>query len=158
MKKRKNNETKLLNSISALLILLFIGLFSSCSSDIPQICKISLGIDETQSRSLSATIDPINNYTVFYKSIYKGSDSHVFGDMSLSDSYNKLSTNGILVSQGLWEIKAIFKPKKINEPKTYIPTESDIVASSGDIFINLNTSNITVRFNSNKGYLDFSSY
>lgn len=158
MKKRKNNKTKLLNSVSALLILLFIGLFSSCSSDIPQICKISLGIDETQSRSLSATIDPINNYTVFYKSIYKGSDSHVFGDMSLSDSYNKLSTNGILVSQGLWEIKAIFKPKENNEPQTYIPTESDIVASSGDIFINLNTSNITVRFNSNKGYLDFSSY
>lgn len=159
MEKRRINQTKSFKLITALLLLLFIAFFSSCSSETPQLCNISINLNDNRSRSLTATIDPLNNYTVYYKSIYKGSDSQSYGNMSSSDSFNRLTSSGILVSQGLWEIQAIFKPTKVDEPNTYIPPKGEVIATSGDIFINLNTTSITVRFPSDKkGYMDFDSY
>ena len=146
MEKRGINKTKSFKLITALLLLLFIAFFSSCSYETPQLCNISINLNNNRSRSLTATIDPLNNYTVYYKSIYKGSDSQAYNNMSSSDSFNRLTSSGILVSQGLWEIQAIFKPTKVDEPNTYIPTKGDVIATSGDIFINLNTTSITVRF------------
>ena len=59
-------------------------------------------------------------------------------------SYNRLTGEGIIVSQGLWEVQVVFS----NEEKTsYTESEATslIHATSGDIFINLNTTSITVE-------------
>ena len=77
--------------------------------------------------------------------------------MSETDSFKKLTGNGILLSQGLWEIEAIFKETDCGD--TYSPADNEPVASSGLIFINLNTSSIPVSFpEGTDGYLNISSY
>lgn len=76
--------------------------------------------------------------------------------MSNSSSFNKLTSSGILVSQGLWEIQAIFKES--DQGNMYTPTEGELIASSGDIYINLNTQSITVSFTSNEGYVCLTQY
>ena len=140
-------------------MLLVIALVSACSSETHQLCNIRINLEEENSRSLSA--EPLKNYTIYYKSIYRGSSpSKAYGDMSDSSYFKKLTTNGILVSQGLWEIQAIFKVT--DQGDTYTPTNEDLdldlIATSGNIYINLNTKSIAVRFSSNKGYVYFSSY
>ena len=45
-----------------------------------------------------------------------------------------------------------------NVGDTYTPSEGEPIASSGDIFINLNTKSINVRFSSGTGYMKISSY
>ena len=90
-----------------LLALIVVVLISSCSSDIPQLCNVSVQLEGSGSRELSAVIDPLSGYTIYYKSIYKGSGAS-YGNMAESDPYKKLDKNGILVSQGLWEIKVVF--------------------------------------------------
>ncbi|MGN0840934.1 MAG: hypothetical protein ACI4NB_08905 [Candidatus Ornithospirochaeta sp.] len=139
-----------------LLAALFVALISSCSSETPQLCKISISLDNDKSRSISAEIDPLTSYTIYYKSIYKGSAPQAYGDMSNSSSFNKLTSSGILVSQGLWEIQAIFKES--DQGNMYTPTEGELIASSGDIYINLNTQSITVSFTSNEGYVCLTQY
>lgn len=142
-----------------LLTILFISLISSCSVESPQICNIRITLDEDRSRAISAQIDPLNTYTIYYKSIYRGSDpSKAYGDMSNSSSFNKLTSSGILVSQGLWEIQAIFKETDQDDTDTYTPTKGELIASSGNIYINLNTQSIAVSFTSNEGYVRLTQY
>ena len=152
-------KTCFLRALTILLTLLVIALVSACSSETHQLCNIRINLEEENSRSLSA--EPLKNYTIYYKSIYRGSDpSKAYGDMSNYSYFKKLTTNGILVSQGLWEIQAIFKDT--DQGDTYTPTNEDLdldlIATSGNIYINLNTKSIAVRFSSNKGYVYFSSY
>ena len=152
-------KTCFLRALTILLMLLVIALVSACSSETHQLCNIRINLEEENSRSLSA--EPLKNYTIYYKSIYRGSSpSKAYGDMSDSSYFKKLTTNGILVSQGLWEIQAIFKVT--DQGDTYTPTNEDLdldlIATSGNIYINLNTKSIAVRFSSNKGYVYFSSY
>lgn len=140
-----------------LLALIVVVLISSCSSDIPQLCNVSVQLEGSGSRELSAVIDPLSGYTIYYKSIYRGSGAS-YGNMAESP-YKKLDENGILVSQGLWEIKVILSTNPQWDGKGTGST-SDLVASSGDVFINLNTTSITVQLQNNigKGYIYISSY
>lgn len=152
-------KTCFLRALTILLTILVIALVSACSSETHQLCNIRINLEEENSRSLSA--EPLKNYTIYYKSIYRGSDpSKAYGDMSNYSYFKKLTTNGILVSQGLWEIQAIFKDT--DQGDTYTPTNEDLaldlIATSGDIYINLNTKSIAVRFSSKIGYVKFSSY
>ena len=152
-------KTCFLRALTIMLMLLVIALVSACSSETHQLCNIRINLEEENSRSLSA--EPLKNYTIYYKSIYRGSSpSKAYGDMSDSSYFKKLTTNGILVSQGLWEIQAIFKVT--DQGDTYTPTNEDLaldlIATSGDIYINLNTKSIAVRFSSKIGYVKFSSY
>ena len=78
--------------------------------------------------------------------------------MSNSSSFNKLTSSGILVSQGLWEIQAIFKETGQDDTDTYTPTKGELIASSGNIYINLNTQSIAVSFTSNEGYVRLTQY
>lgn len=145
--------------MAVLLLSLFVViLFSSCNPDAPHLCTISLAFDDDSSRSLSSIFDPLSNCTIYYQSISKSNDpTKAYGHMSSSSNYKKLTSNGILISQGLWEIKAIFK--ETDEGNEYTPSDTDLVASSGDIFINLNTQSIAVSFPSGTGgYIDLSSY
>ena len=150
-------KTCFLRALTILLTLLVIALVSACSSETHQLCNIRINLEEENSRSLSA--EPLKNYTIYYKSIYRGSDpSKAYGDMSNYSYFKKLTTNGILVSQGLWEIQAIFKDT--DQGDTYTPTNEDLdldlIATSGNIYINLNTKSIAVRFSSKIGYVNFS--
>ena len=153
------NDIKLclLKATSILQTLFVIIMISSCSSEVPQLCNVGITLEEDYSRTLSAEINPLKNYTIYYKSIYRGSDpSKAYGDMSNSSSFNKLTSSGILVSQGLWEIQAIFK--ETDQDDTYTPTEGELIASSGNIYINLNTHSIAVSFTSNEGYVRLTQY
>ena len=155
----KSGFNKKLSYIGA--VILFSAFFvlqflTSCSPSSPVLCKVRLGYDD-EARSISAVFDPLDNYTVYYRSIYRGSDiKNSYGDMSQNQTFNRLTSNGIILSQGLWEIEAIFKEKNVGD--TYTPSEGEPVASSGDIFINLNTKSINVRFSSGTGYMKISSY
>lgn len=144
-----------LSATTILLALIVVVLISSCSSDTPQLCNVSVQLEGSGSRELSAVIDPINRYTIYYKSIYKGSGAS-YGNMAESDPYKKLDENGILVSQGLWEIQAIFK--ETDQGNTYSPSTSDLIAASGNIYINLNTESISVSYPSQKGYVYLTQY
>lgn len=141
-----------------LLALIVVVLISSCSSDIPQLCNVSVQLEGSGSRELSAVIDPLSGYTIYYKSMYKGSGAS-YGNMAESDPYKKLDKKGILVSQGLWEIKVILSTNPQWDGNGTGST-SDLVATSGDVFINLNTTSITVQLQNTigKGYIYISSY
>ena len=137
--------------LSALLcILLF-----SCSSPQSEICIVSITLEEEDTRSITASFTPLSTYTVYYRSISRGTGVS-YGAMSETDDFKKLTGNGILLSQGLWEIEAVFKETDCGD--TYSPADKEPVASSGLIFINLNTSSIPVSFpEGTDGYLTISS-
>ena len=138
--------------LSALLCILLI----SCSSPQSEICIVSITLEEEETRSITASFTPLSTYTVYYRSIYKGTGVS-YGAMSETDDFIKLTGNGILLSQGLWEIEAVFKETDCGD--TYSPADKEPVASSGNIFINLNTSSIPVSFpEGTDGYLNISSY
>lgn len=155
--KERGIKKGFLSATTILLALIVVVLISSCSSDIPQLCNVSVQLEGSGSRELSAVIDPLSGYTIYYKSIYKGSGAS-YGNMAESP-YKKLDENGILVSQGLWEIKVILSTEPQWDGKGTGST-SDLVASSGDVFINLNTTSITVQLQNTigKGYIYISSY
>ena len=140
-----------------LLALIVVVLISSCSSDIPQLCNVSVQLEGSGSRELSAVIDPLSGYTIYYKSIYKGSGAF-YGKMAESDPYKKLDKKGILVSQGLWEIKVVFSKNTQWDGESF--STSELMATSGDIFINLNTQSIKVHLltNNGVGFINVSSY
>lgn len=138
--------------LSALLCILLI----SCSSPQSEICIVSITLEEEETRSITASFTPLSTYTVYYRSIYRGTGVS-YGAMSETDDFKKLTGNGILLSQGLWEIEAVFKETDCGD--TYSPADKEPVASSGNIFINLNTSSIPVSFpEGTDGYLNISSY
>ena len=132
---------------TAIILTLFVLiLISSCSPETIELCRVGIST-EYSTRNLTATItDPLTNYKIYYTCLYKGTGNS-YGDMSDKNEYRLLDSNGILVSQGLWEIKVIFKSENVGN--TYSPTEitSEITGTSGVIFINLNTTIISINVN-----------
>lgn len=78
---------------------------------------------------------------------------------NLSESeYCKIPTEGIVVSQGLWEVQAIFSSD--GKPSTYTDEEAKTLpgGTSGVIFINLSTQSISVKLDEGTGSAVISSY
>ena len=130
---------------TAIILTLFVLiLISSCSPETIELCRVGIST-EYQTRDLTAKIitDSLNDYNIYYRSIYKGTGNS-YGDMSNENGYRLLDSNGILVSQGLWEIEVIFKAENVGS--IYSPTDisSEITGTTGITYINLNTSNIAV--------------
>ena len=148
MKMNGNNGKRLKKVSGIILALLFIALLSSCSpvSDTLTLCRVSL--DNPSSRSLTATVDPLGN-NVYVKTIYKGTGER-YTNLSESE-YCKIPTEGIVVSQGLWEVQAIFSSD--GKPSTYTDTEAKTLpgGTSGVIFINLSTQSIPVKLKLDEG-------
>ena len=110
----KNLGMSIFNEIrraSVILLALFvILLISSCSPETMQLCRVGIST-EYSTRNLTASItDPIQSYTKYYRTIYRGKGKS-YGDMSESTIFKKLDGNGILVSQGLWDIEILFSEK-----------------------------------------------
>ena len=156
MMKRMESYLSTLKGAAIMLSALLCILLISCSSPQSEICIVSITLEEEETRSITASFTPLSTYTVYYRSLYRGTGVS-YGEMSETDSFKKLTGNGILLSQGLWEIEAIFKETDCGD--TYSPADNEPVASSGLIFINLNTSSIPVSFpEGTDGYVDISSY
>ena len=156
MMKRMESYLSTLKGAAIMLSALLCILLFSCSSPQSEICIVSITLEEEDTRSITASFTPLSTYTVYYRSIYRGTGVS-YGEMSETDSFKKLTGNGILLSQGLWEIEAVFKETDCGD--TYSPADKEPVASSGNIFINLNTSSIPVSFpEGTDGYLNISSY
>ena len=147
MKKLGMSIFKEFRRATAIILTLFVLiLISSCSPETIELCRVGIST-EYSTRNLTATItDPLTNYKIYYTCLYKGTGNS-YGDMSDKNEYRLLDSNGILVSQGLWEIKVIFKSENVGN--TYSPTEitSEITGTSGVIFINLNTTFISINVN-----------
>ena len=158
MKMSKFRICKTLNNTRILLLALFVVLlFSSCSPNSLTLCRVGIENDK-DSRSLSAVIDPLGSY-IYYWTIYKGykGSGDYYYSSNFSTSYNRLTSEGIIVSQGLWEVQVVFSNE---ETTSYTESEAEplIHATSGDIFINLNTTTITVELESGDGYAEITSY
>ena len=142
MKMNGDNGKRLKKVSGIILALLFIALLSSCSpvSYTLTLCRVSL--DNPSSRSLTAKFDSLGT-NVYVKTIYKGSGK--FYSNLLGEGYHKIPTEGIVVSQGLWEIQALFSSD--GKPSTYTEDEAKTLpgGTSGDIFINLATQSISVK-------------
>ena len=156
MMKRMESYLSTLKGAAIMLSALLCSLLFSCSSPQSEICIVSITLEEEDTRSITASFTPLSTYTVYYRSQYRGTGVS-YGAMSETDDFKKLTGNGILLSQGLWEIEAVFKETDCGD--TYSPADKEPVASSGLIFINLNTSSIPVSFpEGTDGYLNISSY
>ena len=157
MKMNGDNGKRLKKVSGIILALLFIALLSSCSpvSDTLTLCRVSL--DNTSSRSLTAKFDSLGT-NVYVKTIYKGSGK--FYSNLLGEGYHKIPTEGIVVSQGLWEIQAIFSSD--GEKSAYTDTDEETATlpggTSGVIFINLSTQSISVKLDEGTGSAVISSY
>ena len=143
---------KSIRKAAVLLLALFVVLLiSSCSPETLELCRVGVST-EGITRDLTATIvtDPLKEYKIYYRSTYKGKGVS-YGDMSKSNSYNLLdSSSGILISQGLWEIEVIFRNASESSSSTYTPSDisTEIHGTSGVVYINLNTTQITVSVDS----------
>ena len=155
MKMNGDNRKRLRKVSGIILALLFISLVSSCSpvSDALTLCRVSL--DNPSSISLTATVDPLGN-NVYVKTKYKGTGER-YTNLSESE-YCKIPTEGIVVSQGLWEVQAIFSSD--GKPSTYTNKEAETLpgGTSGVIFINLSTQSISVKLDEGTGSAVISSY
>ena len=134
-----------IRSASVIILAFFVVLLiSSCSPETMQLCRVGIST-ENSTRNLTATIitDPLANYNIYYKCLYKGSGKSYCG-LTNENEYRLLDDKGILVSQGLWEIKVIFKSEYVGN--TYSPTDltTEITGTTGDTYINLNTKKLTV--------------
>ena len=99
-------------------------------------------------------MDPLGS-NIYYRTIYKGSGD--FYSSNSTTNYNKLTSDGILVSQGLWEVQVVFSTVDKSQ-YTEAEAKSLVHATSGDIFINLNTTSITVELKSGDGSVQINSY
>lgn len=104
---------------------------------------------------MTATVDPLGT-NVYVRTKYKGTGER-YTNLSESE-YRKIPTEGIVVSQGLWEVQAIFSSD--GTKKTYTETEAATLpgGTSGDIFINLSTQSISVKLDEGIGSAVISSY
>ena len=124
-----------------------------------QLCRVGIST-EYQTRNLTASItDPIQSYTKYYRTIYRGKGKS-YGDMSESTIFKKLDGNGILVSQGLWDIEILFSEKTDAKIDGSIGTNYAFIAASRNTYINLNTTSITVDIEDTENYgtLNINSY
>ena len=159
----KNLGMSIFNEIrraSVILLALFvILLISSCSPETMQLCRVGIST-EYSTRNLTASItDPIQSYTKYYRTIYRGKGKS-YGDMSESTIFKKLDGNGILVSQGLWDIEILFSEKTDAKIDGSIGTNYAFIAASRNTYINLNTTSITVEIENTENYgtLNINSY
>lgn len=72
--------------------------------------------------------------------------------MSESTFFKKLDGNGILVSQGLWDIEILFSEKTDDKIDGSIGTNYAFIAASRNTYINLNTTSITVEIENTENY------
>lgn len=151
----KSRISKTFKKARVIFLALFVVLlFVSCSHETLPLCRVNLEASNT-SRELYAIIgstDISGDFDIYYKSMYKGTGSS-YGNMSDTDPYIPLPSSGILLSQGLWEIKVILANKVDNPDSTISVSDSSNYpnGSSGDIFINLNTSTIRVAIGVGEG-------
>ena len=145
---------------TAIILTLFVLiLISSCSPETIELCRVGIST-EYQTRNLAASItDPIQSYTKYYRTIYRGKGKS-YGDMSESTIFKKLDGNGILVSQGLWDIEILFSEKTDAKIDGSIGTNYAFIAASRNTYINLNTTSITVDIEDTENYgtLNINSY
>lgn len=122
-----------------ILATLFIVAFYSCSSENSlSLCNIKLAIEDN-SRLLSSSIDfktDLSECELYYSTVYKGTGSSYYGVVSNAE-YD--SNTGIILSQGLWEINCEWK-----DPAT---KETIATGTTGDVWVNLNTSSFLVHIN-----------
>ena len=138
----KTKGTTIFNAIrraSVILLALFVVLLiSSCSPETMQLCRVGIST-ENSTRNLTATIktDPLANYNIYYKCLYKGTGKSYCG-LTNNNEYRLLDDKGILVSQGLWEIEVIFRNASESSSSTYTPSDisTEIHGTSGVVYIN----------------------
>lgn len=120
--------------------LIVLAALSSCTpnSDSPILCNVILNMAEDSRAfdpiSFSGSVD-LSKYDLYYTAIYKGSGS------SFGSENKKLYTGSILISQGLWCIDC----------EWYDGDTKIASGSTGDIWINLNTSVITIHIGASEG-------
>ena len=106
---------------------------------------------------MTAKFDSLGT-NVYVKTIYKGTGER-YTNLSESE-YRKIPTEGIVVSQGLWEVQAIFSSD--GEKSAYTDTDEETATlpggTSGVIFINLSTQSISVKLDEGTGSAVISSY
>ena len=106
---------------------------------------------------MTATVDSLGN-NVYVRTKYKGTGER-YTNLSESE-YRKIPTEGIVVSQGLWEVQAIFSSD--GEKSAYTDTDEETATlpggTSGVIFINLSTQSISVKLDEGTGSAVISSY
>ena len=148
------------NATVMILALFVVILISSCSPETTQLCRVHITTEE-DSRRLSASIkitDPLDSYDKYYRTIYKGKGNS-YGNMGINE-YKLLDNTGILLSQGLWDIEVFFVKK--NKAINSLSEDFDFSAKAENVFVNLNTTSITVSVNScngdNKGTIDINGY
>lgn len=138
-KMKKRNLIKHISLIIAVALIVLAAL-SSCTpnSDSPILCNVKLNMAED-----SRSFDPISfsgstdlsNCNLYYTAIYKGSGS------SFGSENKKLYTGSILISQGLWCIDC----------EWYDGDTKIASGSTGDIWVNLNTSVLTIHIGASEG-------
>ena len=115
---------------------LLVVAISSCSQDIPLVlCNINLDVEDG-SRSFNDVVFS-SSYTLYYSTVYKGSDPSYYGIVSNQKYDSKV---GILLSQGRWEITCEWKDANGNTVAT---------GTTRDIWVNLNTSSFIVYLDEN---------
>ena len=124
-----------LSLISLILaVAMMITALSSCSADNSSLILCNVKLDTSNaSRSFDVTRSTLlTNDNMYYKAVYYGNDSACYGN---TDGYIKYTkTDGILLSQGYWEILCQWIDK----------TGIIATGSTGKIFVNLNTTSLYV--------------
>ena len=136
----KNRITVKISFILAVACLLFF-LISCTENNSLVLCNISLETDYSSrsfnSLHLTSNLSPDPSY---YSAVYKGKDSNYYGAKTHAKYDSK---KGIILSQGLWEIAC--------EWKDPISKETIATGTTGDVWVNLNTTSFVVYLDSNKG-------
>lgn len=117
-----------------LAVALVITALSSCSANNSSLILCNVKLDTSNaSRSFDVTRSTLlTNDNMYYKAVYYGNDSAYYGN---TDDYIKYTkTDGILLSQGYWEILCQWIDK----------TGIIATGSTGKIFVNLNTTSLYV--------------
>ncbi len=120
---------------------LLVVAISSCSQEKSLVlCNIKLDVEDA-SRSFDDVVFNTTlsspSYTLYYSTVYKGSDKSCYGVFSNQEYDSKV---GILLSQGRWEITCAWKDANGNTVAT---------GTTNDIWVNLNTSSFKVYLDEN---------
>lgn len=120
---------------------LLVVAISSCSQERSLVlCNIKLDVEDTSRSFDDVVFDTTlssSSYTLYYSTVYKGSDKSCYGVFSNQEYDSKV---GILLSQGRWEITCAWKDANGNTVAT---------GTTNDIWVNLNTSSFKVYLDEN---------
>ena len=138
MTKKKSAAIVALMLAAAFLIVFL----NSCSGNGSLVlCNIKLDTsDASRSFDKPNLSNGVSSAPSYYSAIYKGNDSSCYGAKTHAVYDSK---NGILLSQGLWEITC----------EWYDPATNETIATgtTGDIWVNLNTTSFLVYLDSEDG-------